>query len=288
MTKAPACPAPSSCSCSAPQDAVCLPRCWHHRLEGVPGHAATQRVCSRPAAAFAYIDAAGRRRFPIHDVSHVRNALARSTGRLARTMPRVSAPASGSSARRNDSASSRSASSTGSSAASAARESLDRAERAGHGSERRNVPLVNVPTIIVTGPVGVGKTTVAGEMGLHLLDAKVPHATVDFDQLTACYPRPTDDDRWGTKLGLMNLAALWKNYERSGARRLLIARVLESRSELDGFRGAVPGADILVVRLRAGARGAPVAGTSARTGSRDGVAPPQSRRTRAADGCAAC
>ncbi|MDQ3096716.1 MAG: hypothetical protein M3Q61_00930 [Chloroflexota bacterium] len=53
------------------------------------------------------------------------------------------------------------------------------------------------------------------------------------------------------KLGLMNLAALWKNYERSGARRLLIACVLESRSELDGFRQAVPGADILVVRLRA-------------------------------------
>jgi len=105
--------------------------------------------------------------------------------------------------------------------------------------------------IVVTGPVGVGKTTVAGEVGLLLRDAKVPHATVDFDQLRACYPRPADDDRWGTKLGLMNLAALWKNYERSGARRLLITCVLESRSELDGFRQAVPGADILVVRLRA-------------------------------------
>lgn len=112
---------------------------------------------------------------------------------------------------------------------------------------------MNVPTIIVTGPVGVGKSTVAGEMGLLLLAAKVPHATVDFDQLTACYPRPADDDRWGTQLGLSNLAALWKNYQRSGARRLLVARVLESRSELDGFREAVPGADILVVRLRASA-----------------------------------
>lgn len=114
-----------------------------------------------------------------------------------------------------------------------------------------NLPLMNVPTVIVTGPVGVGKTTVAGEMGLLLRDAKVPHATVDFDELTACYPRPTDDDRWGTRLGLTNLAALWKNYDRAGARRLIIARVLESRSELDGFREAVPGAEIKVVRLRA-------------------------------------
>ena len=110
---------------------------------------------------------------------------------------------------------------------------------------------MNVPTIIVTGPVGVGKTTVANEMGMLLLGAKVPHATVDFDQLTACYPRPADDDRWGTKLGLLNLAALWKNYELSGARRLLIARVIESRSELEGFREAIPGADLLLVRLRA-------------------------------------
>lgn len=110
---------------------------------------------------------------------------------------------------------------------------------------------MSVPVLLVTGPVGVGKTTVAGEMGMLLLDAEVPHATVDFDELTACYPRPADDDRWGTRLGLTNLAALWKNYQAAGARRLLIARVIESRSELDGFREAVPEADIVVVRLRA-------------------------------------
>lgn len=110
---------------------------------------------------------------------------------------------------------------------------------------------MGVPTIILTGPVGVGKTTVAEAMGYALRDAQVPHATIDFDRLTACYPRPADDDRWGTKLGLQNLAALWKNYQASGARRLLIARVIEARSELESFRRAVPGAEILVVRLRA-------------------------------------
>jgi broad-specificity NMP kinase len=114
-----------------------------------------------------------------------------------------------------------------------------------------DVGSVSVPTIIVTGPVGVGKSTVAAEMGYLLLAEKHAHANVDFDQLTACYPRPADDDRWGTKLGLMNLAAVWKNYQASGARRLIIARVIESRAELAGFRDAVPAADIMVVRLRA-------------------------------------
>jgi len=109
---------------------------------------------------------------------------------------------------------------------------------------------VNVPTIIVTGPVGVGKSTVAEAMGYLLLAAKIPHANVDFDQLTAG-PRTADDDVWGTKLGLSNLAAIWKNYQLAGARRLIIARVIESRWELDGFRQAVPGADIVLVRLRA-------------------------------------
>ena len=109
---------------------------------------------------------------------------------------------------------------------------------------------MNVPTIIVTGPVGVGKSTVAEAMGYQLIAAKIPHANVDFDQLTAG-PRPADDDVWGTKLGLSNLAAIWKNYQLAGARRLIIARVIESRSELDGFRRAVPGADIVLVRLRA-------------------------------------
>lgn len=110
---------------------------------------------------------------------------------------------------------------------------------------------MSVPTILVTGPVGVGKSTVAEAMGYLLLDEKIAHGNVDLDQLTACYPRPADDDVWGSNLGLANLAALWRNYERAGARRLIINRVIEARSELDGYRRAVPGADILIARLRA-------------------------------------
>jgi len=113
---------------------------------------------------------------------------------------------------------------------------------------------VRVPTILVTGPVGVGKTTLIDEMSGLLRAAKVPHATVDFDRLTASYPRSPDDDVWGTTLGLANLAAMWRNYSALGADRLLIARVIEDRKQLEGYRAAVPGADIVVVRLRASPR----------------------------------
>jgi len=103
----------------------------------------------------------------------------------------------------------------------------------------------------VTGPVGVGKTTLIECMSGLLRGAEIPHAAVDFDQLTACFPRSPGDDVWGTNLGLANLAALWRNYAALGADRLLIARVIEDRKELDGYRRAVPGAEIVVVRLRA-------------------------------------
>lgn len=113
---------------------------------------------------------------------------------------------------------------------------------------------MRVPTILVTGPVGVGKTTLIDAMSGLLRDARVRHATVDFDQMTACYPRSPHDDVWGTNLGLANLAALWRNYSALGADRLLLARVIENRRQLDGFRHAVPGAEIVVVRLRASPR----------------------------------
>lgn len=110
--------------------------------------------------------------------------------------------------------------------------------------------FVTIPLLIVTGPVGAGKTAVAGEMSRLLEAVGVPHALVDLDALRECYPRAADDP-FNTALALRNLAAVWANYWDAGARRLIVAGVIESRAELEGYRAAVPGADIAVVRLRA-------------------------------------
>ena len=110
----------------------------------------------------------------------------------------------------------------------------------------------DVPVLILSGPVGVGKTSVALEI-VDLLEGKGPPlAVVDFDALTWCFPRPRDD-RFHQLLGLRNLAALWAGYRAAGAERLVIARIVTSREELDGYREAVPGASITVVRLKASA-----------------------------------
>lgn len=107
-----------------------------------------------------------------------------------------------------------------------------------------------VPTLVITGPVGVGKTTVAEAVSWLLAEAGVPHAVVDLDQLRCCYPRPPRD-RFHTALGLRNLAVVWANYRAAGAERLILADVVETRAEVAGYGDAVPGAEIVVVRLRA-------------------------------------
>lgn len=107
-----------------------------------------------------------------------------------------------------------------------------------------------VPVLIVTGPVGVGKTAVAAALSDLLEDAGVPHAMVDADQLRWCYPAPPDD-QFRVALGLRNVAAVWANYRAEGARRLVLADVVEQRSNVYGYQDVIPGAEIIVVRLRA-------------------------------------
>jgi len=104
--------------------------------------------------------------------------------------------------------------------------------------------------LLLTGPVGVGKSTVAAAAAWLLREANVPHAAVDLARLAECWPVPADDP-WHEQLLHRNLACVWANFQQAGAERLLLTRVLEARSLLRHVVAAVPGAQITVVRLRA-------------------------------------
>jgi adenylylsulfate kinase len=111
---------------------------------------------------------------------------------------------------------------------------------------------MRVPVLFITGPAGVGKSTVALEASVLLRDQGIPHAVIDIDTLARFYPVPADDP-YRTRLALQNLGAIWPNFVAVGAQRLILPRVLEDRSSLDDFRRAVPGAEFTIVRLRASA-----------------------------------
>lgn len=109
---------------------------------------------------------------------------------------------------------------------------------------------MKVPLLLITGTVGVGKSSVADEVFEILKAQAKPIALINVDELGYAYPYPQDDP-FHTRLRLKNLAAIWPNYYEAGVKALIIPYVIESRNSLERFREAIPSADIFVVRLDA-------------------------------------
>jgi hypothetical protein len=103
--------------------------------------------------------------------------------------------------------------------------------------------------LLITGTVGVGKTSVADLVGDLLSDCGVPHAVMDLDRLRQSWPTP-DDDRFNLRLLLRNLRGLTANYLDAGARRLVLAGVAENAVERGGYQTAI-GMPLQVCRLTA-------------------------------------
>jgi hypothetical protein len=64
----------------------------------------------------------------------------------------------------------------------------------------------SVPVLLITGPVGVGKSTIAAQAGWLLREADVPHAVVDLPWIGQCWPVPAGDP-WNERLSHRNLAS---------------------------------------------------------------------------------
>ena len=107
-----------------------------------------------------------------------------------------------------------------------------------------------IPIVLISGPVGVGKTAVGGEVVDILERNRTPHTFVDFDQIRYTYPRP-DDDPWGNWLGFDNLAAIWRNCSRSGSLNLVISYVVEDVSFIDTLTRVIPEGEVTTVQLSA-------------------------------------
>ncbi|QIS13602.1 hypothetical protein [Nocardia arthritidis] len=107
------------------------------------------------------------------------------------------------------------------------------------------------PVLVVTGPIGVGKSAVLHAADAVLVDAGIPHATVVLEEIARCWsPGLTDPDRRAVHRH-RNLASLWSGYAAQGAERLLMEMLVEHRSEICSIATAIPDARVTVVRLRA-------------------------------------
>jgi hypothetical protein len=102
--------------------------------------------------------------------------------------------------------------------------------------------------LIITGTMGAGKTTVLGEASDILALRHVAHAAIDLDALGLAHlPSAASND------GVMycNLQSVCENYSSLGVRRLLLARAMEDRTELELCRGIISATNTVVCRLTA-------------------------------------
>jgi len=114
-----------------------------------------------------------------------------------------------------------------------------------------------IEVLLITGPAGVGKSTLCWEMSARLAGVGLAHAAIETDELDRVFPLPTSHElatlRPGTTdVSSLNLAALWSTYRALGHTRLIMSGVmLHPEDDRRWIADAIPNADITVVRLRA-------------------------------------
>jgi predicted kinase len=108
-----------------------------------------------------------------------------------------------------------------------------------------------IAVLVIAGPAGVGKTSVAHEVSAQLRAADIAHAVIDTDALDDVYPVP--DEQW--RLTERNLASVWQSFRELGTRRLILVDVYTHReSELSWIRRASGADRLMLVRLSASER----------------------------------
>ncbi|MDU0343816.1 AAA family ATPase [Bosea rubneri] len=115
-----------------------------------------------------------------------------------------------------------------------------------------------VEILLITGPAGVGKSTLCWELGGLLAEAGVAHAAIESDELDRVFPKPDAAALSALAPGArdvsqLNLAALWTTYRALGHSRLIMSGVMiHVAFDKRWILAAIPDARITVVRLRAG------------------------------------
>lgn len=102
--------------------------------------------------------------------------------------------------------------------------------------------------ILLSGPVGSGKTTLTIEIGEILERSGVPYALVDLDWLAWLQPA-VDATVTVQDVLVRNLRGVWETFRDAGVDRLVLARFVESREQLEAIRAALVAVDLFAIQL---------------------------------------
>jgi adenylylsulfate kinase-like enzyme len=110
-----------------------------------------------------------------------------------------------------------------------------------------NEALNQAQMIVITGPVGSGKSTTAAMVHELLSSGEVPNALIDMDYLRAAWP---EQGPFNTRIGYRNLRSIVANYRETGVNCFVLADVVETQVQRAEYIRAAPDATIMIVRLR--------------------------------------
>jgi chloramphenicol 3-O-phosphotransferase len=100
-------------------------------------------------------------------------------------------------------------------------------------------------SIFVNGTVGVGKSTLADALSAA---ERGSHAVIDLDAIRRLVPAPSSD-RFNHELELLNLQTLTDNYRAAGAKRFILAGVIEAAAEIPRYVDALGSEGMFLCRL---------------------------------------
>jgi hypothetical protein len=107
------------------------------------------------------------------------------------------------------------------------------------------VSLEAIFAVVLTGPPGVGKTSVLGALVDALSDDDVAHAALEVEAVVWTHPA-LSADHWRTQV-----RSVCANHRAAGHRLLLVAHTLETDRDTDELLDAIGADEVLLVRLEA-------------------------------------
>ncbi|WP_431899870.1 hypothetical protein [Nonomuraea sp. bgisy101] len=106
---------------------------------------------------------------------------------------------------------------------------------------------VRLPLLWLSGPTGVGKSSVGWEVFAQLSRGGVKVAFVDADQISLCHPMP---EGMTHRIRARSLAAMWPHFRQEGVQCLVLAGFVDTPEEVREYTALLPDAAFTLCRLR--------------------------------------